>query len=247
MALRRFRGRRGNHKSIRSDNGSNFVGAERELAEALSLLNQEQIVSKLAQEGITWYFNPPSAPHMGGIFESMIKQVKRAMKTVINNQVLPEQTLHTVLVETEAINNSRPLVSVSDDLDDYEALTPNHFLIGRASPISPPGQFEEREVNSRKRSRMAQALTDMIWRRWRKEYLPSLAIRSKWNKEERNLKEGDLILIKNDDAPRSHWPLGRILKTFPGRDGRVRMAEVKTPNGTLMRPAAKLCLLEESV
>ena len=247
MALRRFRGRRGNSKSIRSDNGSNFVGAERELAEALRLLNQEQIVSKLAQEGITWYFNPPSAPHMGGIFESMVKQVKRAMKTVINNQVLPEQTLHTVLVETEAIINSRPLVSVSDDLDDYEALTPNHFLIGRASPNSPPGQFEEREVNSRKRWRMAQALTDMIWRRWRKEYLPSLAIRLKWNKEERNLKEGDLILMKNDDAPRSHWPLGRILKTFPGRDGRVRMAEVKTPNGTLMRPAAKLCLLEESV
>ena len=85
MALRRFRGRRGNPKSIRSDNGSNFVGAERELAEALRLLNQEQIVSKLAQEGITWYFNPPSAPHMGGIFESMVKQVKRAMKTVINN------------------------------------------------------------------------------------------------------------------------------------------------------------------
>ena len=155
MALRRFRGRRGNPKSIRSDNGSNFVGAERELAEALRLLNQEQIVSKLAQEGITWYFNPTSAPHMGGIFESMVKQVKRAMKTVINNQVLPEQILHTVLVETEAIINSRPLVSVSDDLNDYEALTPNHFLIGRASPNNPPGQFEEREVNSRKRWRMA--------------------------------------------------------------------------------------------
>ena len=53
MALRRFRGRRGNPTSIRSDSGSNFVGAERELAEALRLLNQEQIVSKLAQEGIT--------------------------------------------------------------------------------------------------------------------------------------------------------------------------------------------------
>ena len=183
---------------------------------------------------------------MGGILESIVKQVKRAMKTVFNNQVLPEQTFHTVLVETEAIVNSRPLISVSDDLDDYEALTPNHFLIGGASPNSPPGQFEEREVNSRKRWRMAQALTDMIRQRWRKEYLSSLAIRSKWNKEERNLKEGDLILIKND-APRSHWPLGRILKTFPGRDGRVRMAEVKTPNGTLMLPAAKLCLLEESV
>ena len=246
MALRRFRGRRGDPKTIRSDNGTNFIGANRELAESLALLNQERITSELAQEGITWYFNLPSAPHMGGIFESMVKQVKRAMKTIINNQVLPEETLYTVLVETEAIVNSRPLTPVSDDPNDYEALTPNHFLIRRASPNSPPGLFEEREIHSRKRWRMAQALADMIWRRWCKEYSPTLAVRSKWNKEQRNLKEGDLILVKSDDTQRSHWPLGRILKTSPGSDGRVRMAEVKTPSGTLMRPAAKLCLLEES-
>ena len=144
MALRRFRGRRGNPRTIRSDNGTNFVGANRELTEALKSLSEERITGELAQEGITWYFNPPSSPHMGGIFESMVKQVKRALKTVINDQVLPEETLRTVLVETEAILNSRPLTSVSDDPDDYEALTPNHFLIGRASPNSPPGHFEER-------------------------------------------------------------------------------------------------------
>lgn len=74
---------------------------------------------------------------------------------------------------------------------------------------------------------MAQALADMIWWRWHKERLPTLTMRSKWNEEKRNLKEGDLILLKSDDVPRSHWPLGRILKTFLGSDGRVRMAEVK--------------------
>ena len=87
----------------------------------------------------------------------------------------------------------------------------------------------------------------MLWSRWRKENLSSLTTRSKWNKQQRNLQEGDLILLKNDDAPRSHWPVGRILKTFSGSDSRVRMAEVKTPNGILMQPAAKLCLLEASV
>ena len=130
IALRRFRGRRGNPRTIRSDNGTNFVRVNRELTEALKSLSEEQITGELAQEGITWYFNPPSSPHMGGIFESMVKQVKRALKTVISDHVLPEETLRTVLVETEAILNSRPLTSVSDDPDDYEALTPNHFLIG---------------------------------------------------------------------------------------------------------------------
>ena len=75
MALRRFRGRRGNPRTIRSDNGTNFVGANRELIEALKSLSEERITGELAQEGITWYFNPPSSPHMGGIFESMVKQV----------------------------------------------------------------------------------------------------------------------------------------------------------------------------
>ena len=70
---------------------------------------------------------------MGGIFESMVKQEKRAMKTVINAQLLPEETLHTVLVEAEVIVNSRPPTGVSDDINDNEALTPYRFLIGRAS------------------------------------------------------------------------------------------------------------------
>lgn len=55
------------------------------------------------------------------------------MKTVVNDQLLPEETLHTVLVEAEVIVNSRPLTGVSDDINDNETLTPNHFLIGQAS------------------------------------------------------------------------------------------------------------------
>ena len=99
---------------------------------------------------------------MEGIFESMVKQVRRAKETVINDQVLPEETLHTVLVEEEAIVNRRLLTAVSDDVNNYVTLTPNHFLIGQASNNSPPSQFEDGEINSRKRWRMAQALADMI-------------------------------------------------------------------------------------
>ena len=93
----------------------------------------------------------------------MVKQVRRAMKTVINDQVLPEETLHTVFVKAEAIVNNRLLTAVSDDVNNYVALTPNHYLIKQASNNSPPGQFEEGKINSRKWWRMAPALADMIW------------------------------------------------------------------------------------
>lgn len=78
---------------MRSDNRTNFIGANRELTEALSSLGQEQITRELTKKVITWYFNPLPSLHMGGIFEEMVKYMKRAMKTVINNQVLPEETL----------------------------------------------------------------------------------------------------------------------------------------------------------
>ena len=244
MALRRFRARRGNPKTMTSDNGTNFVGANRELSNALDKLHQDTIANTLAQEDVRWYFNPPSAPHMGGVFESMVKQVKIVVKAVLGNQTFGEDTLYTVLVEAEAILNSRPLTANSDDPEDFEALTPNHFLIGRASPNLPPGHFEDREVNSRKRWRMVQAVSNMIWRRWLREYLPNLAVRHKWNQERPSLQENDLVIIKSDDSPRSRWPLARVIKVFPGSDGRIRSAELITKTGTLIRPVSKLCVLE---
>ena len=88
---------------MHSDNRTNFIGANRELTEALSSLSQEQITRELIKKAITWSFNLLLSLHMGGIFEATVMYMKRAMKTVINNQVLPEETFHTVLVKTEAI------------------------------------------------------------------------------------------------------------------------------------------------
>lgn len=82
-------------KTMPSDNGANFVGAKRELTEALKSQSQKRITRELGQEGITWYFNPPASPHMGGIFEATLKLGKRALKAVVNDQFLPEETLNT--------------------------------------------------------------------------------------------------------------------------------------------------------
>ena len=67
------------------------------------------------------------------------------------------------------------------------------------------------------------------------------------NSEKDNLKIGDVVLVVDNNSPRGRWLLGRVIKTFPGRDGKVRVAEIKTKNSTLTRPISKLCLLEEAV
>ena len=78
-----------------------------------------------------------------------------------------------------------------------------------------------------------------------REYIPALQQRHKWIQEKSSLAIGGLVLVVDDNSPRGRWLLGGVWKTFPGHDHRVREVEVKTKNGTLVRPISKLCLLEE--
>ncbi|XP_032228575.2 uncharacterized protein LOC116612042 [Nematostella vectensis] len=134
MALRRFRARRGNPVRIMSDNGSNFVGAERELRDALQELSQERIADELSVHGVKWDFNPPDGPWFGGAWEALVKSTKRTMRVMLGNVLTVDEVFRTVLAGAESILNSRPLVyggSVSFPTD-VSVLTPNHFLHGCA-------------------------------------------------------------------------------------------------------------------
>ena len=242
LALRRFISRRGHPKTIISDNGSNFVGAEREITKCLK--DQEKICNELSKNEIVLKFNPTLSPWMGGAFEALVKSTKKALKTVYKDRSFTEEALQTFLAEVESTLNSRPLTSISDDMDDYQALTPNHFLLGRSSPILPVSNIEEKEINSRKRA--VQAATEMYWKRWRQEYLFTLSRREKWNKVTRNFKPGDLVVVTDKNVIRSHWKLSRVIAVFPGKDDVVRIVGIKTVNGTCKRPSAPLVLLEEA-
>ena len=171
--------------------------------------------------------------------------MKTALKAVLKEQVVSESVLRTTLTEVEATLNSRPLTYNSSSVNDYTALTPNHFLHGGASFIAPIGEMDPRDIDSRKRWRQCQVFTDHIWKRWKKEYLPSLTIRNTWKSEQRNLKVNDLVILVDDNLPRGQWLLGRILEIFHSEDDRVRSAKVKTKQGTFIRPASKICFMEE--
>jgi len=87
-------------------------------------------------------------------------------------------------------------------------------------------------------------LVDLFWKRFTKEYLVLLHRRQKWIHEKRNLSVGDLVLVVGENLPRSRWPLARVVRVFPGRDGRVRSCEIQTARGIYQRPINKVVLLE---
>ncbi|KAK3729294.1 hypothetical protein QZH41_002213 [Actinostola sp. cb2023] len=244
MVLRRFINTRGTVKELRSDNGTNFVGAERELRLAIKGWNQQQIEDELRVHNCEWVFHPPGASHMSGVWEHLIRSVKRSMKGIIGERMVDEEVLRTVLSEAQGIANSRPLCHNSDDVRDVEAITPNHLLLQRPTMTLPPGKFDDTDLVSRKKWRQVQVLADHYWKRWLREYLPTLQERQKWTVPRRNLAPNDLVIVADDNTPRGHWLLGRVTQVCPGNDGYVRSADVKTANSTLRRPIRKLCLLE---
>lgn len=139
--------------------------------------------------------------------------------------------------------NSRPITMVPDSPQDKEPLTPNHILLLRSVHSMPPGSFCQSDVY-RRRWRRVQFLSDQFWKRWLREYLPSLQIRQKWVKSSINVRVDDVVLLMDLQTPRHVWPLARVTKVFPGRDGLVRTVELKTQNSVFVRPIHKICVLE---
>ena len=231
---------------IYSDNGSNFRGAETDVVHALKTWDQERIGRELLRRDIQWYFNPPAASHQGGVWERLIRSVRKILHAMIGEHLVNEETLVTFLVEVEKILNSRPITRVSSDPSDLEPLTPNHILLLRHNPCSAPSEFEDSD-KFQARWKRVHILANEFWARWVKEYLPMLQERQKWLKRRRNFKVGDLVIMKDTNIPRGQWPKALVQETLPDSDGVVRQVLVRSETGVLRRDVRKLCLLEEEL
>ncbi|GBM40388.1 hypothetical protein AVEN_270750-1 [Araneus ventricosus] len=97
----------------------------------------------LSSEGIDWKFLPPRAPNFGGLWEAGVKSFKHHLKRVVGNSKLTFEEFLIVTTQIEGISNSRPLVPLTTDIEDLNALTPAHFLVGRPiNSIVEPNLFE---------------------------------------------------------------------------------------------------------
>ena len=244
-AFTRMTSRRGMPSYVVSDNGGNFVSGEKEIRELVSQFDQEKIINETSRmKPIEWKFNPPASPHFGGIFESMIKSSKKALRTILGDAEVNDEELHTAICGAERLLNSRPITYVSSDINDLAPLTPSHFLVGQLGGDLAPEVPENETVNPKKRWRRIQQLLGQFWRRWRREFLPSLSARGKWFQKRKNLKEGDVVLLIEPNAKRGEWPLARVVEAHPGKDGLVRVVKIQIGDSTYLRPVHHLSPLE---
>lgn len=243
-ALERFIGRRGLCIRIQTDCGTNFVGAARQLKEMYNFLKEscDVITERLSEKKIEWVFNPPAAPHFGGIHEAAVKSMKYHLNRVVGDHIFTFEELATLLCRVEAVCNSRPLCGVvaKTPQDDLEYLSPGHFLIGSTMLSLPEGNILDVAVNRLNRWQLIQQNVQRFWKVWSSAYLQTLIPRKKWNKPNVPLAIGDVVLIKGMALSPLNWPIGRIVDLREGSDGIVRVAGLKVGNGHLVRPITSL-------
>ena len=258
QALRRLMARRDKVRSISSDNGTTFVGTDNELRKALEEMNQKQVRDYLLQnltDWITWYKNPPAASHMAGVWEHQIRSGRSIFAALLktHGHSLNDEGLRTLVADTEAIINSRPLTVESlSDINSEIPLSPSNLLTMKSDNIMlPPGVFNRPDLYSRRRWRRVQHIAGEFWSRWRKEFLQSLQARQKWDISKRNVQVGDVVLLK-EDIGRNKWPMARIVSTEPDSQGIVRSVQLKvidTSNNNIKlfrHPISKIVLLVEN-
>ncbi|XP_075534522.1 uncharacterized protein LOC142568489 [Dermacentor variabilis] len=249
-AFRRFLAVRGPIKLIRSDCGTNFIGACRELGISAEGIHRSQIGKFLSGNGCKWIFNPPHASHMGGAWERMIGIARRILDSMLmqsRHQRLTHDILATFLAEVAAIINARPITPTSSDPEDPTILTPATLLTQKHGSASvTTGQLDTSNLYKR-HWRLVQNLADEFWKRWRTTYVTTLQQRRKWQAAKPDLKEGDVVLLRDKEATRNDWPVGVITRSLLSADGRVRKVELKTAKDgvvkTFFRPTTEVVRL----
>ncbi|XP_050528192.1 uncharacterized protein LOC126898294 [Daktulosphaira vitifoliae] len=253
MAFTRFVSRRGPIQEIHSDCGSNFIGASRLLKKCLSPLQalttsadfQNTVHEQLSKRNISWYFNPPASPHFGGLWEAGVKSTKSLIYRSIGLHKLTSEEFSTLLTQIEATLNSRPLCALSTDPNDFNVLTPSHFLTFEPTTSLPEPSLENVSLSKLQRWRLILDIQNYFWSRWKNEYLSSLQLRRKWTDNHDQIQENDLVILKESTHP-LHWKMGRVRQLHPGSDGVTRVATVETATSRFLRPLVKLCPLPTS-
>uniref|UniRef100_A0AC35F281 Integrase catalytic domain-containing protein n=1 Tax=Panagrolaimus sp. PS1159 TaxID=55785 RepID=A0AC35F281_9BILA len=256
--FRRFISSMGTPETILSDNGANFKAAGNHIMPFWTCSNENpELIDYVSNKKITWKFITERAPWKGGIYERLIGIMKSALKSGIGRKKLPEEEFATLLKETQAFMNCRPLTDVEGD---FLPLRPIDFLLPHCSPGIP--QFTDSDddpddpsYNLSTREKLLDYLRksticlERTWTKWQKDYLTQLREVSTKLHRHRGLeavpKIDEVVLIEDSEIPRGTWKIGKITEVHQSSDGEIRSASVKTANGNVLtRSPAQLYPLE---
>ena len=244
-AISRFSDIRGTPETIVSDNQTSFIKADKDLQAWLKTVDFEYIrratLNHRGHQGIEWVFNPPHAPHFGGVFEIIVKAMKRALIATIGHEDLDEEEFRTVVSKATWILNSRPIQRVGDSTD-LETLTPSHFLGGIPEDAVFPPDLPNIRSELQERLKFQIRVQEHLWERFQQEIIPQLVSRQKWLYQKDNIVVGDLMVEIDEKTTRGHWKKVIITQIFPSKDSRVRTVEIRDgENRTYVRPIT--CLI----
>ncbi|GFX63562.1 integrase catalytic domain-containing protein [Trichonephila clavipes] len=202
-----------------------------------SQIIDQNLAAYFTEEGIEWNFIPPRAPHKGGLWEAGIKSVKYHLKRALGRSRLIYEEFETVIIQVEGILNSRPpfFTPISNDFDNFEVLTPAHFLIGRS--INSILELLVINISDNRLSRWQRTIKviQVVWKKWSTDYLNTLQQRGKWMIEKDNVMCGTMVIVKEDFTPVCNWLLGRVVEVYHGSDGKGRTVRIKTKTGENLR------------
>ena len=246
----RFTSIRGFPKTMYSDRGSQLVKANKELSELLDNLHVTEFSKFGGTKGMTWKFTKSAdAPWQNGCAESLIRLVKRALTVSIGERVLQYGELQTVLYEVADLINERPIgIKPGSDINLGTYLSPSDLLLGRTNNRAPMRPMEGSSTFS-KGYKFSQEIVNTFWKKWMRDFFPTLIVRAKWHTEKRDVRPLDIVLVKDSNALRGNWKLAQVFKVTPGSDGKVRNVTLRYKMG---QPGSKYngqkdILMERSV
>ena len=249
--FRRFTARRGVPSCIISDNAKTYKAMAKEVR---VLVSEPKLHRYLEGKSVKWNFILDRSPWQGGMWERLIRSVKRCLIKIVGRASLNFVELSTLVTEIESVINCRPLTYIYDGTDGLSyALTPSHLVNGRNLFQDSNGKYFElvsTYESLSKRAKYHGRLLEHFSQRWRKEYLLNLleSFRSKQVEDKPMIKVGDIVILKNDQAKRAFWKLSRVIECFTGKDGNIRGAKVEVVSSkgkkVLNRPIQHLVPLE---
>lgn len=209
-----------------SDNGTQFVRFKKQLTEAQIKNSKDELKKMATKKGIEWHFIPARTPHFGGSWERGVRMIKEPLRKISHNKKLHYTECETLLKRIESWVNDRPLTVTQ--ADNYTVITPSMLAVGkRLNQIHLDWEDTGATLTIKRQWTHREHTMKEIWKAWTKQYLQNLQLTNKWFKGTPNVKTGDAVLLVDQMKKKHNWELAVVQNVHLGRDGRVRMIDVK--------------------